>query len=54
MGVEVVYPSIWEVKVGSGPRHLKFKKSISHSVVILASEPDAMLITLLPNFLVNF
>ncbi len=39
MGVEGVYPSMWEVKIS----HRKLKISISHDVVILASEPDAML-----------
>ena len=41
------YCSMWELRVGSGPRslisHRKLKISISHDVVILASEPDAML-----------
>ena len=41
MGVKGVYPSMWELRVGSDPRKLKI--SISHDVVILASEPDAML-----------
>ena len=41
MGVEGVYPSLWKVRVGSGPG--KLKNSISHSMVIWLLETDAML-----------
>ena len=47
MGVKGVYCSMWELRVGSGwsqVSHRKLKISISHDVVILASESDAMLI----------
>ena len=45
MGVQGVYPSKWEIKVGSGPKisHRRIKNSISHSMVIWVWEPDAML-----------
>jgi hypothetical protein len=57
MGVKGVYCSIWEVRVGklSKISHRKLKNSISHNVVILAPEPDALLrITVLIHELFHF